>query len=117
MQRFMQEKNLLLFLRRLLAGQKEMDEERRQVIFKLLAEEEAKVEGNVQRVTRRFCAFDFSGCRGCEFPLHAIGTVSASKAPMKGRWRGQIIWFVGAVSHATFHAREDSFAFLKKTLG
>ena len=42
MQRFMQDKNLSLFLRRLLAGQKEMDEERRQVIFKLLAEEEAK---------------------------------------------------------------------------
>ena len=29
MQRFMQEKNLSLFLRRLLAEQKEMDEERR----------------------------------------------------------------------------------------
>lgn len=42
MQRFMQEKNLSLFLRRLLAEQQEMDEERRQVIFKLLAEEEAK---------------------------------------------------------------------------
>jgi hypothetical protein len=39
MQRFMQEKNLSLFLKRLLAEQKEMDEERRQVIFKLLAEE------------------------------------------------------------------------------
>jgi hypothetical protein len=44
MQRFMQEKNLSLFLRRLLAEQKEMDEERRQVIFELLAEEEAKVD-------------------------------------------------------------------------
>ena len=44
MQRFMQEKNLSLFLRRLLAEEKEMDEERRQVIFKLLAEEEAKVD-------------------------------------------------------------------------
>jgi hypothetical protein len=44
MQRFMQEKNLSLFLRRLLAEQKEIDEERRQVIFELLAEEEAKVD-------------------------------------------------------------------------
>ena len=44
MQRFMQDKNLSLFLRRLLAEQKEMDEERRQVIFELLAEEEAKVD-------------------------------------------------------------------------
>ena len=42
MQRFMQEKNLTLFLRRLLAEQKDMDEERRQVISKLVAEEEAK---------------------------------------------------------------------------
>ncbi len=42
MQLFMQERNLSLFLRRLLAEQQEMDEERRQVIFKLLAEEEAK---------------------------------------------------------------------------
>ena len=42
MQRFIQEKNLTLFLRRLLAEQKDMDEERRQVILTLLAEEEAK---------------------------------------------------------------------------
>jgi hypothetical protein len=42
MQRFIQEKNLTLFLRRLLAEQKNMDEERRQVIVTLLAEEEAK---------------------------------------------------------------------------
>jgi hypothetical protein len=51
MQRFMQEKNLSLFLRRLLAEQKEMDEERRQVIFKLLAEEEAKVDRVSQRAS------------------------------------------------------------------
>ena len=42
MQRFMQEKKLSLFLRRLLAEQKEVDEDRRQMIFKLLEEEEAK---------------------------------------------------------------------------
>ncbi len=42
MQRFIQEKNLTLFLRRLLAEPKNMDEERRQVIVTLLAEEEAK---------------------------------------------------------------------------
>lgn len=40
MQRFVQEKNLALFLKRLLAEQKDMDEERRQVIVTLLAEEE-----------------------------------------------------------------------------
>ena len=51
MQRFMQEKNLSLFLRRLLAEQKEMDEERRQVIFMLLAEEEAK--DAIDRVSQR----------------------------------------------------------------
>ena len=42
MQRFIQEKNLTLFLKRLLAEQKDMDEERRQLIFTLLAEEETK---------------------------------------------------------------------------
>jgi hypothetical protein len=41
-QRFIREKNLKLFLKRLLAEQKDMDEARRQVIFTLLAEEEAK---------------------------------------------------------------------------
>jgi hypothetical protein len=46
MQRFMKGKNLSLSLRRLLAEQKEMDEERRQIIFKLLAEEEAKVDSS-----------------------------------------------------------------------
>ena len=51
MQRFMEEKNLSLFLRRLLAEQKKMDEERRQVIFKLLAEEEAK--DAIDRVSQR----------------------------------------------------------------
>jgi hypothetical protein len=56
MQRFMQEKNLSLFLRRLLAEQKEMDEERRQVIFELLAEEEAKVD----RMSQRASKVDFS---------------------------------------------------------
>jgi len=57
MQRFMQEKNLSRFLRRLLAGQKEMDEERRQVIFKLLAEEEAK--DAIDRVSQRGSVGDF----------------------------------------------------------
>jgi hypothetical protein len=42
MQRFIHEKNLTLFLRPLLAEQKDMDEERRQVILTLLTEEEAK---------------------------------------------------------------------------
>jgi len=56
MQRFMQEKNLSLFLRRLLAEQKEMDEERRQVIFKLLAEEEAKGD----RVNQRASEVDYA---------------------------------------------------------
>lgn len=51
MQRFMQEKNLSLFLRRLLAEQKDMNEERRQVIFTLLAEEEAK--DAIDRVSQR----------------------------------------------------------------
>jgi hypothetical protein len=51
MQRFMQDKNLSLFLRRLLAEQKEMDEERRQVIFDLLAKEEAKVDRGSQRLS------------------------------------------------------------------
>jgi hypothetical protein len=55
MQRFMQEKKLSLFLRRLLAEQKEMDEERRQVIIELLAEEEAKVD----RVSQRASEVDF----------------------------------------------------------
>ena len=39
MQRFIQEKNLRLFLRRLLAEQTDMHEERRQVILGLLVEE------------------------------------------------------------------------------
>jgi hypothetical protein len=42
MQRFIRDKNLTLFLRRLLAEQQNLDEERRQVILTLLAEEEAK---------------------------------------------------------------------------
>jgi hypothetical protein len=51
MQRFLQDKNLSLFLRRLLAEQKQMNEERRQVILKLLAEEEAKIDRVSQRVS------------------------------------------------------------------
>ena len=51
MQRFIQDKNLRLFLRRLLAQQKDMHEERRQVIFALLAEEEAN--DAVDRVSQR----------------------------------------------------------------
>lgn len=42
MQRFLQERNLSFFLRRLLAEQNDMDQERRQVILGLLAEEEVK---------------------------------------------------------------------------
>ena len=42
MQRFIQEKNPTLFLKRLLAEQKDMDEERRQVIVTLLAGERTK---------------------------------------------------------------------------
>jgi hypothetical protein len=57
MQRFMQEKILSLFLRRLLAEQKEMTEERRQVILKLLAEEEAK--DAIDRVNQRPSVGDF----------------------------------------------------------
>jgi hypothetical protein len=51
MQRFIQEKNLRLFLRRLLAEQTDMHEERRQVICGLLGEEEANntVEEESQR--------------------------------------------------------------------
>jgi hypothetical protein len=42
MQRFLQERNLSFFLRRLLAEQNDMDQERRQAILGLLAEEEVK---------------------------------------------------------------------------
>lgn len=51
MQRFIQEKNLRPFLRRLLAEQTDMHEERRQVICGLLGEEEANntVEEESQR--------------------------------------------------------------------
>ena len=55
MQRFMQDKNLTLFLSRRLAEQKDMDQERRQVILKLLAEEEARVS----RVSQRSSQMDF----------------------------------------------------------
>jgi len=55
MQRFIQDQNLTLFLRRLLAEQKDMDQERRQVIFKLLAEEEARVD----RVSQQASEVDF----------------------------------------------------------
>lgn len=55
MQRFMQEKNISLFLKSLLAEHKQIEEERRQVIFELLAEEEA----NVDRVSQRASEVDF----------------------------------------------------------
>jgi hypothetical protein len=51
MQRFMQDKKLSLFLKRLLAEQKEMDEKRRQVITELLAEDEAN--DTIDRVSQR----------------------------------------------------------------
>jgi len=41
-ERFMRDQNLALFLRRLLAEQKDMNAERRQLILKLLADEEAE---------------------------------------------------------------------------
>ena len=42
MERFIHEQNLAHFLRRLLAEQKDMNEEWRQLILKLLADEETK---------------------------------------------------------------------------
>jgi len=53
MQRFMQDKKLSLFLKRLLAEQKEMDEKRRQVIIELLAEDEANDTITIDRVSQR----------------------------------------------------------------
>ncbi|HSP62276.1 MAG TPA: hypothetical protein VLQ90_04770 [Pyrinomonadaceae bacterium] len=50
---------LTLFLRRLLAEQKDMDERRRQVIFELLAEEEAKQQAATSGA-KRCPAIDFT---------------------------------------------------------
>jgi hypothetical protein len=56
MQRFMQEKNLTLFLKRLLDEQKDMDEERRQVIYTLLAERPAVLRPFKSSLTDRLLA-------------------------------------------------------------
>ena len=68
-----------------------------------------------------FCAFEFPGCRGCKFSLHAIKTVRAREDPVRSlAWRGQIDQPMGSsgyISHATFHSREESYAVLKTALG
>ena len=69
MQHFMQDQNLTLFLRRLLAEQADMDEERRRVIFELLAEEEANREhprlgqNVIRRLHQRWILYAHAGER------------------------------------------------------
>jgi hypothetical protein len=59
-----------------------------------------------------FCAFEFPGCRGCIFELHAIKTLSASEDPMKSlAWRRETDQpLLGTVSHAIFRSREEASA-------
>jgi hypothetical protein len=51
----------------------------------------ASADGTASGAQGEFCAFEFPGCRGCKFALHAIKTIKAMEDPMKSTaWRGQI---------------------------
>jgi hypothetical protein len=52
----------------------------------------ASADGTASGAQGEFCAFEFPGCRGCKFALHAIKTVKATEDPMKSEasraWAG-----------------------------
>jgi hypothetical protein len=49
-------------------------------------------DGTANGAQGGFCAFEFPGCEGCQYALHAIKTVNAFEDPMKSAaWCGQII--------------------------
>lgn len=43
----------------------------------------ASADGTASGAQGEFCAFEFPGCRGCKFALHAIKTIKATEDPMK----------------------------------
>src|SRR5512140_2373227 len=49
-------------------------------------------DGTASGAQGEFCAFEFPGCRGCKFALHAIKTIEATEDPMKSEglraWAG-----------------------------
>jgi hypothetical protein len=48
-------------------------------------------DGEVSGSQGELCVFEFPGCRGCKFSLHAIKTVRAAEDPMRSfAWPGQI---------------------------
>jgi hypothetical protein len=53
--------------------------------------EMTSADGTVSGSQGEFCAFEFPGCRGGKFALHAIKTVRTPVDPMKSpSWLGQI---------------------------
>jgi hypothetical protein len=52
----------------------------------------ASADGTASGAQGEFCAFEFPGCRGCKFALHAIKTIKATEDPMKSEtlraWAG-----------------------------
>jgi hypothetical protein len=43
----------------------------------------ASTDGAVSGSQGEFCAFEFPGCEGCQYALHAIKTVKGLEDPMK----------------------------------
>ena len=52
----------------------------------------ASADGTASGAQGEFCAFEFPGCRGCKFALHASKTIKATEDPMKSEalraWAG-----------------------------
>jgi len=52
----------------------------------------ASADGTASGAQGEFCAFEFPGCRGCKFALHATKMIKATEDPMKSEalraWAG-----------------------------
>ena len=56
--------------------------------------EMASADGAVGGSQGEFCAFEFPGCEGCQYALHAIKTVKGLEDPMKSE--ALRAWVAGA---------------------
>jgi hypothetical protein len=56
--------------------------------------ETPSADGTASGSQGEFCAFEFPGCEGCQYDLHAMKAAKPLEDPMKSNaWRG---WIAGA---------------------
>jgi hypothetical protein len=73
----------------------------------------ASADGTASGAQGEFCAFEFPGCRGCKFALHAIKTIKATEVPMKSEalraWASAQIVFRSnqGVSYGEVHSQGE----------